>query len=166
MAWEIAWHDISLGLGWVKGSTNRLDYRPTPDKDVVSPSDMIEAGDGILGWGSDYLDGSDDIGMSAGAGRPQRFNETQRALNRHNSCVNVVFCDGHVESPKASVLFSLSNSASLARWNKDHQPHPELLCCEVAKTICSRQAHDDHFKTVRLIQATCRLEWVHYVWYD
>jgi prepilin-type N-terminal cleavage/methylation domain-containing protein/prepilin-type processing-associated H-X9-DG protein len=120
-------NDISLGLGRIKGSTNRLDYSPTPDKDVVSPSDMIEAGDGITGWGSSYLDGSDDIGLSAGAAGPQRFNDTQRVLNRHNDCVNVVFCDGHVEPPKAASLFSLTNSAALARWNKDHRPHPELL---------------------------------------
>jgi prepilin-type N-terminal cleavage/methylation domain-containing protein/prepilin-type processing-associated H-X9-DG protein len=119
--------DISLGLGRIKGSTNRLDYRPTPDKDVVSPSDMIAAGDGIIGWGSSYRDGSDEVGVSAGAGPPQRINDTPRVLNRHNGCVNVVFCDGHVESPKAASLFSLTNSTSLARWNKDHQPHPELL---------------------------------------
>lgn len=120
-------NDANLGLGQVKGSTNRLDYRPTPDKDVVSPSDMIAAGDGIIGWGTNYLDGSDDIGIVARAGGPQRFNETQTVLLRHNGCVNMVFCDGHVESPKAAALFSLTNSASLARWNKDHQPHSELL---------------------------------------
>jgi prepilin-type N-terminal cleavage/methylation domain-containing protein/prepilin-type processing-associated H-X9-DG protein len=120
-------YDVNLGLGRVKGSTNRLDYRPTPDKDVVSPSDMIEAGDGIVGWGSSYLDGSDEIGLAARAAAPQRFNETQSVMTRHNGCVNVVFCDGHVESPKAVSLFSLTNPASLARWNKDHQPHSELL---------------------------------------
>ena len=119
--------DANLGLGRVKGSTNRLDYRPTPDKDVVSPSEMIAAGDGIIGWGTNYLDGSDDVGVEARAGGPQRFNDSQRVMSRHNGCVNVVFCDAHVESPKVAVLFSLSNSASLARWNKDHQPHPELL---------------------------------------
>jgi prepilin-type processing-associated H-X9-DG protein len=88
---------------------------------------MIEAGDGITGWGSSYSDGSEEIGLSAGAGGPQRFNDTQRVMTRHNGCVNVVFCDGHVEAPKAISLFSLTDSASLARWNKDHQPHPELL---------------------------------------
>jgi prepilin-type N-terminal cleavage/methylation domain-containing protein/prepilin-type processing-associated H-X9-DG protein len=120
-------NDLSLGLGRVKDSTNRLDYKPTPEKDVVSPSDMIEAGDGIVGWGSSYLDGSDDIGLAARAAGPQRFNDTQRVMTRHNGCVNVAFCDGHVESPKAGSLFSLTNSASLARWNKDHQPHSELV---------------------------------------
>lgn len=120
-------YDVSLGLGRIKGSTNRLDYRPTPDKDVVSPSDMIAAGDGILGWGSSYSDGSDEVGLSARAAWPQRFNDSQRVMTRHNGCVNVVFCDSHVESPKAGSLFSLTNSTSLVRWNKDHQPHPELL---------------------------------------
>ena len=120
-------YDISLGLGRIKGSTNRLDYRPTPDKDVVSPSDMIAAGDGIIGWGSSYSDGSDEVGLTSRAAWQQRAKDSPRVMTRHNGCVNVVFCDGHVESPKAGSLFSLTNSASLARWNKDHQPHPELL---------------------------------------
>jgi prepilin-type N-terminal cleavage/methylation domain-containing protein/prepilin-type processing-associated H-X9-DG protein len=120
-------HDINLGLGRVKGSTNRLDYGPTPDKDVVAPSDMIAVGDGIIGWGANYMDGSDEIGLSARAGPPQRLNDTQRVLARHNGCVNVAFCDGHVQSPKADSLFSLRNAAALARWNKDHQPHAELV---------------------------------------
>jgi prepilin-type processing-associated H-X9-DG protein len=88
---------------------------------------MIEAGDGIVGWGSSYLDGSDEVGLAARAGGPQRFNDTQRVMDRHKGCVNVVFCDAHVESPKATSVFNLTNSTALARWNKDHQPHPELV---------------------------------------
>ena len=123
-------HDsASLGVGRVTDvhTIGRLNYRPTPESGVVSPSDMIEAGDGILGWGSSSWEGSDEIGVALRATWFQRFNDTQRVMSRHNGSVNVVFCDGHVESPKASSLFNLTNSASLARWNKDHQPHPELL---------------------------------------
>ena len=121
--------DANLGLGRVGDthSGNRLNYRPTPDSGVVSPSDMIEAGDGILGWGSSYFEGSDEIGVASRAVGFQRFNDSQRVATRHNGGVNAVFCDAHVESPKAALLFNLTNSTSLARWNKDHQPHPELL---------------------------------------
>ncbi len=125
----VGMHDnANLGLGRVNAiPRRRLDYRPTPENDVVSPGDMIEAGDGVIGWGSNYSDGSDDIGLAARAGSPTRSNDSQRVMARHNGCVNVVFCDGHIDSPRAGSLFSLMASAALARWNKDHQPHPELL---------------------------------------
>jgi len=123
-------HDnANLGLGRVGDthSGDRLNYRPTPDSSIVSPSEMIEVGDGILSWGSSYFEGSDEIGVASGAVGFQRFNDTRRALTRHNGSVNAVFCDAHVESPKAALLFNLTNSTALARWNKDHQPHSELL---------------------------------------
>lgn len=119
----------NLGLGRVETAAagRGVNYKPTPEKDVLEPSDMIEAGDGILGWGASYLDGSDDIGVAARAGWPQRFNDTGRARQRHEGRVNMVFCDGHTAGLEASALFSLTNSAALARWNKDHQPHREWL---------------------------------------
>jgi prepilin-type processing-associated H-X9-DG protein len=41
--------------------------------------------------------------------------------------VNVVFCDGHVESPPLPFLFTDTSAAALSRWNRDHQPHRERL---------------------------------------
>ena len=43
------------------------------------------------------------------------------------SKANVVFCDGHVESPTLKFLFTDTSDAALARWNRDHQPHREKL---------------------------------------
>jgi prepilin-type processing-associated H-X9-DG protein len=40
---------------------------------------------------------------------------------------NVVFCDGHVESPTLQFLFADTSAAALSRWNRDHQPHREKL---------------------------------------
>jgi len=40
---------------------------------------------------------------------------------------NVVFCDGHVESPTLQFLFEDTSDASLSRWNRDHLPHREKL---------------------------------------
>jgi len=40
---------------------------------------------------------------------------------------NVVFCDGHVESPTLEFLFKDTSAAALSRWNRDHQPHRERL---------------------------------------
>ena len=40
---------------------------------------------------------------------------------------NVVFCDGHVESPTLKFLFEDTSDAALVRWNLDHLPHREKL---------------------------------------
>lgn len=40
---------------------------------------------------------------------------------------NVVFCDGHVESPTLKLLFADTHDTALARWNRDHLPHHEKL---------------------------------------
>jgi prepilin-type processing-associated H-X9-DG protein len=40
---------------------------------------------------------------------------------------NVVFCDGHVESPALAFLFTDTSDAALSRWNRDHLPHRERL---------------------------------------
>ena len=49
------------------------------------------------------------------------------AYQRHQGHANVVFCDGHVESPTLNFLFVNTSDAALSRWNRDHQPHRELL---------------------------------------
>ena len=48
-------------------------------------------------------------------------------LTRHQGRANVVFCDGHVESPTLQFLFQDTSDAALRRWNRDHQPHREKL---------------------------------------
>jgi len=43
--------------------------------------------------------------------------------NRHNSRTDVLFCDGHVESPKRNDLRNPLNAHWRARWNNDNDPH-------------------------------------------
>jgi prepilin-type N-terminal cleavage/methylation domain-containing protein/prepilin-type processing-associated H-X9-DG protein len=49
------------------------------------------------------------------------------ALSRHEGLLNVLFCDGRVESCKMQSLFEDASGAWLARWNRDHAPHREQL---------------------------------------
>jgi prepilin-type processing-associated H-X9-DG protein len=44
---------------------------------------------------------------------------------RHGNKANVVFCDGHVESPTLQFLLEDTSDTALARWNRDHQSHRE-----------------------------------------
>jgi prepilin-type processing-associated H-X9-DG protein len=48
-------------------------------------------------------------------------------LSRHQGKANVVFCDGHVESPTLKFLFEDTADAALSRWNRDHLPHRDRL---------------------------------------
>ena len=45
--------------------------------------------------------------------------------NRHNYRTDVLFCDGHVETPKRNDLRSPINGFWRARWNNDNDPHNE-----------------------------------------
>ena len=49
------------------------------------------------------------------------------ASSRHQGKINVLFCDGHVESPALKFVFEDTNDAALVRWNCDHQPHRDKL---------------------------------------
>jgi hypothetical protein len=40
---------------------------------------------------------------------------------------NVVFCNGHVESPTLPFLFADTSDDALSLWNRDHLPHREKL---------------------------------------
>ena len=46
--------------------------------------------------------------------------------NRHNFRTDVLFCDGHLESPKRNDLRSPSDPYWRARWNNDNEPHFEV----------------------------------------
>ena len=43
--------------------------------------------------------------------------------NRHNYRTDVLFCDGHVESPKRNDLRNPLDATWRARWNNDNDPH-------------------------------------------
>jgi prepilin-type processing-associated H-X9-DG protein/prepilin-type N-terminal cleavage/methylation domain-containing protein len=91
---------------------------------VVNPSEMMAIGDGFSGNGSIIVDGQWLIGRLP---VQDLFGSTARAYARHQGRANVVFCDGHVESPTLQYLFSDTSDEALSRWNRDHLPHREKL---------------------------------------
>jgi prepilin-type processing-associated H-X9-DG protein/prepilin-type N-terminal cleavage/methylation domain-containing protein len=104
--------DDNFGLGGHPST-----HTPVKDSEVVSPTDMMAIGDVFrdrlnfvrLGHSLDYW----------GLG--------QIAPQRHQGKLNVVFCDGHVESPTLEFVLFDTNDAALVRWNRDHLPHREKL---------------------------------------
>jgi prepilin-type processing-associated H-X9-DG protein len=105
----------ALGLGGKTISIGGPLAPPVGESEVISPSDMIAIGDGF--------DGNPVI-QRASWRDAQKYGNTSA---RHQGRANVVFCDGHVESPTLQFLFTDTSAAALSRWNRDHQPHRERL---------------------------------------
>jgi len=120
----------SLGLGGHNGMGNlRADGKivfapPVNESEVANPSDMMAIGDGLIGNSLFVQDGSAFFWRTA---TDDFFGSTKRAFARHQGKANVVFCDGHVESPTLQFLFEDTTDDALIRWNRDHLPHREKL---------------------------------------
>jgi prepilin-type processing-associated H-X9-DG protein/prepilin-type N-terminal cleavage/methylation domain-containing protein len=127
----------SLGLSehWLPYLPNQTP-RPTrrvSESEVACPSDMLAIGDALFGSPSVIVDGqtfgraSDSVVSSFGVSGYDHSESTKRAYARHQGRTNVVFCDGHVESPTLQFLFEDTSDDALVRWNRDHLPHREKL---------------------------------------
>jgi prepilin-type processing-associated H-X9-DG protein/prepilin-type N-terminal cleavage/methylation domain-containing protein len=120
----------SLGLGghygFAHGTIGKVAiYKPpVNESDIVSPSEMMAIGDAFDGNSSELFQGQSFLW------RHDSFwgsNKTSINDARHQGKANVVFCDGHVESPPLPFLFADTSDDALSRWNRDHQPHRERL---------------------------------------
>ena len=109
------------GLGQLFG---KIKNPPVNESSVICPSEMISIGDGFVGSHSNILDGNSWIGRVSAEGD---FVTTARAYARHQGKANVVFCDGHVSSPKLQFLFEATSDDALVCWTRDHNPHREIL---------------------------------------
>jgi prepilin-type N-terminal cleavage/methylation domain-containing protein/prepilin-type processing-associated H-X9-DG protein len=90
-------------------------WKPLNESQVVAPSDMMAIGD--------CSNGSVEFDRWKLAAAPYYGN----FLTRHRCKVNVLFCDGHVESLTLKVLFEDIDDKALSRWNRDHLPHRDRL---------------------------------------
>ncbi|HEY5234146.1 MAG TPA: DUF1559 domain-containing protein [Verrucomicrobiae bacterium] len=120
----------SLGLGghhiWI--SSSQQPASPISESEVVSPSEMMAIGDGFKGNDKVIQDGWPYLWRTYGMQEVDEYvGSTKRSYARHQGKANVVFCDGHVESPTLQFLFADTSDAALSRWNRDHLPHREKL---------------------------------------
>ena len=143
--------ELGLGGDLTKVGPDRIpkDFGPVflgiRDSMVVAPSDMIGLGDATLVWDLPFVlkllygmeiskesyDGISmlDINVNKFVLRPNYAGSTgviSATLLRHNSRVNVAFCDGHLETIPSDKLYETNNTA-LQRWNNDNQPHADAL---------------------------------------
>jgi prepilin-type processing-associated H-X9-DG protein/prepilin-type N-terminal cleavage/methylation domain-containing protein len=105
--------NLAQAGGIFPGSYGNKAFELVKESEVAVPSDMMAMGDSIVGdirflrLDLAYLD------------------KYGRATARHQGRINVVFCDGHVESPTLKFLYDDLSDTALARWNRDHQAHRE-----------------------------------------
>jgi len=102
-----------LGLGGDVNDPKLL----VKESDVVSSSQMIAIGDlPAVKTGMNFnanMDVQDDV-----------WPHPQRPSNRHNYRTDLLFADGHVESPKRNdVINPAADAPWRRRWNNDNQPH-------------------------------------------
>jgi prepilin-type processing-associated H-X9-DG protein/prepilin-type N-terminal cleavage/methylation domain-containing protein len=97
------------------------------ESEVVSPSEMMAIGDGLMGGNGIIQDGEMLMWRTYSVTNEDYTGSTKRSYARHQGKANVVFCDGHVESPTLKFLFADTSDDALCRWNRDHQPHRERL---------------------------------------
>jgi len=118
----------SLGLGghriYINGTLRMPLSPPVSESEVASPSDMMAIGDGFIGGNGVLREGWT---LCRTYGVKDHLGSTKTSYARHQGKANVVFCDGHVESPALQFLFADTSDAALSRWNRDHQPHRERL---------------------------------------
>ena len=98
---------------------------PVREADLASPSQMMAIADGFRGNG-------DQLGNGQSLFWRETFFDsgpfdTAKVYSRHKGKANVVFCDGHVESPTLNSLFEDTSDDAFRRWNRDHQPHQDRL---------------------------------------
>jgi prepilin-type N-terminal cleavage/methylation domain-containing protein/prepilin-type processing-associated H-X9-DG protein len=98
-------------------------YPPVLESEVAAPSEMIALGDGFMG-NENFVEGGALIRVSD----PPRFIwDKKEPWVRHQGKADIAFCDGHVEALTLKSLFQDTSDEALSRWNRDHQPHRELL---------------------------------------
>ena len=115
-----------LGLGGTYAHPSSS-LPPVPEAQVSKPSEMIAIGDGLIGGNRFIRDGTWLLYRYDATPTDDPPGSTARAYARHQGRANVVFCDGHVESPTLKFLFVDNSDAALVRWNRDHLPHREKL---------------------------------------
>jgi prepilin-type N-terminal cleavage/methylation domain-containing protein/prepilin-type processing-associated H-X9-DG protein len=132
----------AMGLGLAgEDAITGLNSRPVRENEVAFPSSMIAMGDAPITvsdatashpavaavgssnldhfWGQEYvLDGNLTISPRS---------DVLFTRKRHQNRWNIIYCDGHTQNLKTRALFDYKKDDLLRLWNRDHQPHRELL---------------------------------------
>ncbi len=102
---------LGLGKPVKRLPSGAIGYEPASESEIVVPSDMIAIADCPEDPKSD--------------GEIAMHNASDYVADCHFGGSNVLFCDGHVEYAKQSAWMEAVPEMR-RRWNRDHEPHPEV----------------------------------------
>jgi len=121
-----------LGLGGdIDGGQSK---GPVRDSMVQVPAQMISIGDVISDAPAGTIKFNANIHVAANNSPNPQF-----PCNRHNYRTDLLFADGHVESPKRSDVIDPNNNYWRACWNNDNKPHLEIANWSTANTSALEQ---------------------------
>jgi len=121
-----------LGMGADVGTTI------IKDSMVRKPAEMISLGD--VRSDAAVLNFNANLDPVIGdAPDNDAVNHDQCPSNRHNYNVDLLFADGHVESPKRNTAISPTDLSWRARWNNDNDPHTEVANWSMSNTTILEQ---------------------------
>lgn len=111
----------TLGIGADVGTP------PVTEAMVRHPSDMIAYGDIRSDTPSDQIQYNANLDPCVGDSANNTPEvHTQCPCNRHDYLTDLVFVDGHVETPRRNDVIDPNNMIWRARWNNDDNPHIEV----------------------------------------
>jgi prepilin-type N-terminal cleavage/methylation domain-containing protein/prepilin-type processing-associated H-X9-DG protein len=111
-------HNPPLGMGADVGTT------PIRDSTVRRPVNMIAIGDVRSDAATGNLDFNANLDPVIGdSGDNTAATHDQCPSNRHNYRTDLLFADGHVESPKRNDAINPADDTWRAKWNNDNDPH-------------------------------------------
>lgn len=120
---SLGYNDWGLSQGLALGMGGDVGSRPIKTSTIRRPSEMISIGD-IR---------SDATSVDFGANLDPQVSNMQNSAqhnqcpcNRHNFRTDLLFADGHVESPLRNDVIDPNNLYWRARWNNDGNPHTEI----------------------------------------
>ena len=113
----------------VDETTNRLNSLGFNGRYDTNSDTYVAIGESEVAVPADTMIIADSFDASGGLERRDLgwFDNYGNTATRHQGKANVVFCDGHVESPPLPFLFADTSDTALSRWNRDHLPHREKL---------------------------------------
>lgn len=111
-----------LGLGGdIDGTQTKGPVTPAM---VRAPSEMIAIGDLRSDAPAGSINFNANLDPTAATGTDP--NHTQVPCNRHTFHTDIVFTDGHAETPLRNWVIDPNNMQWRARWNNDNNPHTEV----------------------------------------
>jgi prepilin-type processing-associated H-X9-DG protein len=124
---SVGYNDWGLSQSGQLGMGGDLGSRAIKPSTLVRPTDMIAIGDCRSDTPANAVEFNANLDPVIGdSGDNSPTTHTQAPCNRHNYRTDLLFADGHVESPRRIDAIAPTNNVWRVRWSNDNQPHPEV----------------------------------------